>query len=226
MKYGKSRDILAGNSQYNNINTKRCVLSRYKFLFDLDATITKLEILPEIARRINCAEQMRELTERTMAGEIPFERSFTERVNILKDIPVSTVRNIIMQVPLHEEIVQFIRENREDCYVVTGNLDVWICDLMDSLGLQNHYFCSKALVDETGEKLLGIQKVIDKSEEIRKIPQPFVAIGDGNNDAEMIGLAEIGIGFGGARPIAPAVLQNATHAVYTEGKLCQFLRRL
>ena len=34
------------------------------------------------------------------------------------------------------------------------------------------------------------------------------------------------IGFGGVREIAPAVLNNATHAVYTEEKLCQFLRRL
>ena len=64
-------------------------MGRYKFLFDLDATITKLEILPEIARRIDCVEQMQELTERTMSGEIPFDRSFTERVNILKKIPVS-----------------------------------------------------------------------------------------------------------------------------------------
>lgn len=201
-------------------------MGRYKFLFDLDATITKLEILPEIARRIDCVEQMQELTERTMSGEIPFDRSFTERVNILKKIPVSTVQQIILQVPLHQELVRFIQEHREDCYVVTGNLDVWICRLMEKLGLEGHYFCSIAEVDEFGENLLGIRKVIDKSVAIRQIPTPFVAVGDGNNDAEMIGAAEIGIGFGGVRPIAPAVLQNATHAVYTEEKLCQFLRQL
>ena len=201
-------------------------MSRYKFLFDLDATITKLEILPEIARRIDCVEQMQELTERTMSGEIPFDRSFTERVNILKKIPVSTVQQIILQVPLHQELVRFIQEHREDCYVVTGNLDVWICRLMEKLGLEGHYFCSIAEVDESGENLLGIRKVIDKSVAIRQISTPFVAVGDGNNDAEMIGAAEIGIGFGGVRPIEPAVLQNATHAVYTEEKLCQFLRQL
>ena len=201
-------------------------MGRYKFLFDLDATITKLEILPEIARRIDCVEQMQELTERTMSGEIPFDRSFTERVNILKKIPVSTVQEIILQVPLHQKLVQFIQEHREDCYVVTGNLDVWICRLMEKLGLEGHYFCSNAEVDESGENLLGIRKVIDKSVAIRQIPAPFVAVGDGNNDAEMIGAAEIGIGFGGVRPIAPAVLQNATHAAYTEEKLCQFLRQL
>jgi phosphoserine phosphatase len=42
-------------------------LSDYVFLFDLDATITKAEILPEIAVKINKEKQMRELTEKTMA---------------------------------------------------------------------------------------------------------------------------------------------------------------
>ena len=48
-------------------------MSDYVFLFDLDATITKAEILPEIAVKINKEKQMRELTEKTMAGEIPFD---------------------------------------------------------------------------------------------------------------------------------------------------------
>lgn len=55
---------------------------------------------------------------------------------------------------------------------------------------------------------------------------PFVAIGDGNNDAEMIEAAEVGIGYGGVREIAPAVLACATHAIYEEEKLVEFLERL
>ena len=43
-------------------------LSDYVFLFDLDATITRAEILPEIAVKINKEQQMRELTEKTMSG--------------------------------------------------------------------------------------------------------------------------------------------------------------
>lgn len=42
----------------------------------------------------------------------------------------------------------------------------------------------------------------------------------------MIAAAEIGIGFGGVRDIAPAVLKSATHAAYSEDKLCQFLKQL
>ena len=51
-------------------------MSDYIFLFDLDATITRKEILPELAGKLRKEAEMKELTERTMQGEIPFERSF------------------------------------------------------------------------------------------------------------------------------------------------------
>ena len=41
-------------------------MSEYVFLFDLDATITKVEILPEISAEIGKDKEMRELTERAM----------------------------------------------------------------------------------------------------------------------------------------------------------------
>ena len=175
--------------------------------------------------KINKEKQMRELTEKTMAGEIPFDHSFLERVKLLSGIPVSTVRSIIAGVPLNEKLVQFIRENKERCYVVTGNLDIWIEDLMTGLGMDGHYFCSKASVEN--DKIVSVDYVVDKGEVVSEFKdRPFAAIGDGNNDAQMIAAAEVGIGFGGVRDIAPAVLKCATHATYSEEKLCQFLRRL
>ena len=68
--------------------------------------------------------------------------------------------------------------------------------------------------------------IVDKNAVISQMVLPFVAIGDGNNDAEMIEAAEVGIGYGGVREIAPAVLACATHAIYEEEKLVEFLERL
>ena len=51
-------------------------MTDYIFLFDLDSTITKKEILPEIARKIGKEDEMRRLTEETMNGVLPFKQSF------------------------------------------------------------------------------------------------------------------------------------------------------
>ena len=66
-------------------------MSDYVFLFDLDSTVTKKEILPEISVLINKEKEIREVTESTMKGEIPFEESFQRRVKILSQISVKRV---------------------------------------------------------------------------------------------------------------------------------------
>ena len=116
-------------------------MSNYIFLFDLDSTITKAEILPTIAKKVNKEKEMCELTEKTMQGEIPFKESFIERVNILKDIPINEVQNIIENIPLNDKLVEFISKNKERCYIVTGNLDIWISKLIHKLGMENNLFC-------------------------------------------------------------------------------------
>lgn len=196
----------------------------YIFIFDLDSTITKIEILPEISKMIGKDKEMRELTEQAMKGEIPFKHSFMERVKILSDISVEKINNMIAEIPLNEKIVQFIEENKERCYVVTGNLDIWISGLMHKIGMDNHYFCSKAIVRD--DKIDKIISVIDKRLTTKQFVQPIVSVGDGDNDADMAYLADIGIGFGGVRPIAKSLLENADYAFYDENELYEFLNKI
>ncbi len=194
------------------------------FLFDLDSTITKAEILPAVAALAGCEQKMRELTERSMYEAVPFRQSFIERVELLRGIPVSQVRSCIAQIPLHEQLVDFIREHKERCYIVTGNLDVWIEELLERMDMTSNVFCSKGVVKN--DTLCGVSSVIDKDKVVEQFVSDFVAVGDGSNDADMIMKAKVGIGFGGVRPIAPSVLEVASHAIYDEGKLVQFLNRL
>lgn len=200
-------------------------MSDYIFLFDLDATITKAEILPKIAGRINRSQEMAEITEKTMSGEIPFRQSFLSRVALLKDVPISEAKEIAAAIPLNRQVVEFIRRHKNRCYIATGNLDVWVEDLLKEIGLEkDRCFCSKAAVAR--DRVMKVEAVLDKAAVLRQLSKPVVAVGDGSNDAEMIKLAEIGIGFGGVRPIAPSVLENAAHAVYDEAALCLLLESL
>lgn len=200
-------------------------MSRYIFLFDLDSTITKQEILPTIAKEIGIYDEMRALTEQTMTGEIPFKQSFLKRVDLLRGVPVSKVQQIVENIELNEKLVSFIQNNKPRCYIVTGNLDVWIEKLMQKIGVEKNVFCSKALVNEN-DMLQDVFSIVDKNAVIKQMILPFVAIGDGNNDAEMIDSAEVGIGFGGVRPVAPSVLECASHVAYDEARLVEFLNKL
>ena len=199
-------------------------MSEYKFVFDLDSTLTKIEILPEIAKYIGEHESISKITEETMLGELSFEKSFSIRVDILKKVSIEKVREIIRNIEFNDELIKFILENIDRCMIITGNLDVWICELMDVLGFKGIYFSSTACV-ENGE-IKGISHIIKKEDVIKTLEGPIVAIGDGSNDAKMIEVADIGIGFGGVRDIAPSVLQVCDYAFYEEGRLCQFLRQL
>lgn len=199
-------------------------MSKYVFLFDLDSTVTRQEILPTIAGQTGVYEQMKELTESSMRGEVPFKQSFLQRVELLKGIPVPQVRDIVSNIELNDRLVDFIQSNKSRCYIVTGNLDVWIEGLIEKLGMEKNVFCSKALLN--GDYIQDVFNIVDKDAVIRQMVLPFVAVGDGNNDAEMIEAAEVGIGYGGVRPVAASVLECATHVVYQEDKLVDFLNKL
>ena len=199
-------------------------MSRYIFLFDLDSTVTKQEILPTISKRLGIYERMSELTESTMRGEIPFKQSFLQRVELLKDVPVSEVNEMVSRIQLNNHLVDFIQKNHDRCHIVTGNLDVWIDGVIRKLGMERNTFCSKSIVKN--DYIEDVFNIVDKNAVIGQMVLPFVAIGDGNNDAEMIEAAEVGIGYGGVREIAPAVLACASHAIYDEEKLVEFLERL
>ena len=200
------------------------LMSDYIFLFDMDSTITRKEVLPEIAQKINRLDEMRRLTEATMRGEIPFRTSFLQRVKILSDIPVHEVNKIVSEIQLNTAIVNFIRQNSDRCYIVTGNLDVWISGLMKKIGMENHCYCSKA--DVVNDHIAKIVSVADKELIVRQFVQQMVTVGDGDNDSGMARMADIAIGFGGVREIAPSLIRNIDFAFYDDRRCADFLWKL
>jgi len=199
-------------------------MTEYIFLFDLDSTISKQEILPTISKKIGKQQEMRDLTEATMKGEIPFKSSFLNRVKLLSGVDVSDVNNMVSEIPLNIEIANFIIENKERCYVLTGNLDIWISGLMRKLGLDNHVYCSKANVKNN--RITQVISVVDKELMAKQFVQPIVVIGDGDNDSGMARHADIAIGFGGVRSIAPSLLTTIDYAFYDDKRCAEFLKTL
>ncbi|HEY6780280.1 MAG TPA: HAD family phosphatase [Thermoleophilaceae bacterium] len=190
-----------------------------QFLFDLDGTITRVEILPEIARAIGLEQEIAELTRRTMAGELPFESSLRRRVEILSRVPVSTVREIVAGVEVDPHIAEFLAANRERCTIVTGNLDVWIEELVRQLGVDVR--CSIARAED--DRLVELTTVLDKADVAQDFDGPICAIGDGYNDLGLMAAADLGVAYGGVHAPAPGLYGVATHAIFDSKRLCELL---
>lgn len=191
------------------------------FLFDLDGTLTTKEILPEIAAEIGMKEELGALTREAIAGRVPYHESLTRRVQLLGKTGNRRIREIIAEVPVQPGILEFMQENRDRCYIVTANLDIWVEDFCRNLGFRS--FTSNATAD--GDHVASLDRILDK----RIIARGFinaVAVGDGHNDAGMLEEAEVGIACGLVHDPAGSLLQVATHAAYDEATLCRLLRLL
>ena len=195
-----------------------------KFLFDLDGTLTKQETIPLIQQELNL-EDLSILTEATIKGDIPFQESFIKRVNIIKKQSITSVRDALRKVKFFEEILNFINENKDDCIIVTGNLDVWVCELINQIGCKA--YTSEAFIQNNEiEKIKKILKKEDIVSEYKKLGETVVYIGDGNNDAEAIRLADVSIASGLVHYPAKSVIDNSDYLVFSESSLVRLLNQI
>lgn len=196
-----------------------------KYAFDLDGTVTKIETLPLLAGELGLSEEMELLTSLTLAGDIPFAKSFNLRYLVLRNIPAERIREIMQTVQLDEDIAAFIRANKDDCYIVTGNLDCWVAPIIEKLGCR--CYCSTSGVDTAGKPVL--KNILDKSLAIRQIKlsaDKVVAVGESFNDVPMFEEADISVAYGGVhRPIDTAI-SVSDYVVFDGGALCRLLKML
>ncbi len=195
------------------------------FLFDLDGTITKQETLPIIAKEFNLEAKINELTSATIQGNIPFIESFIQRVNILKDLPITQIDELLENIPLFKNIVEFIEKNNENCIIITGNLDVWVKSLLKRINCK--YYSSSA--NTSNNNVETISEILKKEDIVKNYQlegYKVVVIGDGNNDLEAMRLSDISIACGLIHHPANSLLTIVDYVVYDEAPLVRLLTQI
>jgi phosphoserine phosphatase len=195
------------------------------YCFDLDGTLTTIELLPCIAAELDIAQEIETLTRVTMDGHISFDQSLRLRSLILGLVPVSRVHDVITDVPLNPHLEAFIDMRRDQCFVVTGNLDLWMEPMLARLGCEG--FASRASMVEGR---LRVDEVLNKRDAVRKLRERgfdrVIAVGDGANDVPMFEAADLAVAFGGVHSPARVAAMSADFIVHEGRNLCRLLEGL
>lgn len=200
--------------------------NRRLVVFDMDSTLIEAEVIDELAKEAGVGEQVSEITEAAMRGEIDFNESFRRRMALLKGLDVSVLDSIAERLPMTEgaeELVSNLKALGFKTAILSGGFNYFASHLQKKLGF-DYVYANELDIDADG-KVTGEVKgtVVNgerKAELLREIAdkegvrlEQTIAVGDGANDLPMLSIAGLGIAF----RAKPLVRESAEQAISTLG---------
>ncbi len=195
--------------------------NRRLFAFDMDSTLIQAEVIDELAKMAGVGDQVAQITEAAMRGELDFKQSFTRRVGLLRGLPEHRILELLNTIPLVEGADRLIGTLKMLGYktaILSGGFTFFARHLQSRLGIDYVFANELDIVDGavSGEVKTEIVDGAKKADLLRQIADEenisldqVVAVGDGANDLPMLGIAGMGIAF----RAKPLVRQSAGHAV-------------
>ena len=194
-------------------------------VMDMDSTTIEIECIDEIAKLAGVGEQVSEVTERAMQGELDFAESLHERVATLAGSSESILAQVGDNLPLMPglvELVATLKEHNWKVAVASGGFTYYTEILKELLNLDATQANVLEIIDGklTGKVLGSITDAQVKADTLLKLAHDFsiaqqqtVAMGDGANDLVMMDAAYLGVAYK-AKPI---VLQQASTSINHSG---------
>ncbi|WP_420933334.1 phosphoserine phosphatase SerB [Alteromonas sp. A081] len=194
-------------------------------VMDMDSTVIGIECIDEIAKLANVGQEVAEVTEKAMRGEIAFNESLYHRVACLEGVPVEHLRQIRDSVPIMPGIQILLSELKKHNWklaIASGGFTYFADHLKLRLGLD--YATSNTLLIENGlltGKVEGEVVNADvKAETVKQLASKWnisdtqtVAMGDGANDLVMMATSALGVACHGK----PVVNEKADVAIRVGG---------
>lgn len=200
-------------------------------VMDMDSTAIEIECIDEIAKLAGVGEQVAEVTEQAMRGELDFTASLRQRVGALKGADASILKQVRDHLPLMPGLTSLVSKLQAlgwHVAIASGGFTYYADYLRDQLKLVAVAANELEIRDGklTGEVLGEIVDAQYKADILvalaKKLAIPLaqtVAIGDGANDVKMMQAAGLGIAYH-AKPKVYEQAQVAIRHADLLGVLC------
>jgi phosphoserine phosphatase len=179
---------------------------------DMDSTIIAQESLDEIADAIGKGPQIAAMTERAMCGEVDFETSLKERIELLRGFPEAKLQDIlntgITLNPGAETLLATMRGHGARAVLVSGGFTLFTGAIAKRVGFDAHY--GNRFIVENGAITGVADPILGKDAKLATLKREaaangidlsdVIAVGDGANDLAMLNAAGLGVAYH-AKPI-------------------------
>ncbi|MBI3419970.1 MAG: phosphoserine phosphatase SerB [Proteobacteria bacterium] len=190
-------------------------------LADMESTIIKQEMLDELAERAGVGEKVKEITRRSMNGEVDFKEALIERLALLKGVNAGVVQELVAKIiymPGAKELVGTLRRFGVRTVLVSGGFTVFTAPVAKRLGFDEHYGNILGIhagvftglpIDPILTRETKLAKLKELGRQVKGTEQDVCAVGDGANDLLMIMAAGMGVAYHGK----PVVAEKAPFAI-------------
>lgn len=204
--------------------------NRRLICFDMDSTLIQAEVIDKLAELAGVGDEVKEITESAMQGDIDFNESFIRRMKLLEGLSEEVLHEVAINLPITKgarRLIDTLKKYGYKTAILSGGFSYFGNYLKTELGID--YVYANELEIKNG-KLTGkhIGEIVDgnkKAEYLREIALKegidigqTIAVGDGANDLPMLNLAGLGIAFH-AKPKVKNSAQSAISSIGLDGVL-------
>lgn len=174
---------------------------------DMDNTMIVGETLDELAAQCGLKEQIAQITDLAMRGEIDFKTALQKRVAMLKDLPEQALQQTLAAIrpmPGAEVLVSTMRRHGAKCVLASGGFTCFTEPIAAKLCFHANHgntleIREGRLTGKVYDPILDHQAKLSLLQHYQAAyglnSTETLAIGDGANDLAMIQSAGLGVGF-------------------------------